>query len=1130
MRRAPRPRQHRAHRARLRRCLALLVGLVAVLLSGLVLAQEPGEEQATGAAAGAIPKLSPPPELGDLAGKRIVRIEVVTAGGRWVQKVRLERVRVGDPLTIELARRAMRELTDTGRYATARAEALPEGDGVLLRLVVLPRRIIESVKLLGGVLDEEDTLRAADVHAGGELTAPDLLEIAKRIRAYYARHGFPTSRADLDVIDTDDPMQVVLLITVHPGPARPLVGVSFALSPQGAPGIGDVLSSYAVHAGDRMDQERLDAADRELEKELQSRRWFRAAVEHRILQTKTGQSWLQVIVRAGPLMNLRFEGNRHFDASELEEALDLDKSEDRSPATLAQRVKDYYVKRSFLDVEVEPHERGEPGAAVHDLVFVVREHLPVLVERREYPCLTGKRKPTDVGSEIDSFLSEELPGADILGSVNPRVVDQVFGPRGTTGSRVVPFQLNPWKTYVPEVYDRAIKHLSDLYRSEGYLSAMVGPAQLLRRRCSLRSPPGRCIPVGPRIRPKTTCQYDENGLPLPEPPPDPALACVPNPAKGISCEPNVVLHIPIKLGPQTRLYDIAFEGNKALYEKQLEDVADLELGAPVSQGELEKARRRILDAYAEQGYAFAQVETALDFSPDRTRARVRFIISEREQVRVKGIIIRGAQRTSESLIRRRVALEVGQPYRRSDVRKTEERLATLGVFSSVTVGFEDPYVPAKEKNVIITVQERLPQYLDVRPGVSTGEGLRITFEYGHRNLGGEAIQLTLRVQLGYLPNALILENDVRQKYDELDVGQRLERQNTATVQFPEIGLGPLFPFSVEGVDVRDNSRDYGLTKDAGILTLIFRPSRQFSAQIGGSLELNTAEIFGNKQKDALKKYVQNNQNLRNAFRVPQGTSLAIAQRIGFTWDRRDNPFDATHGTLLSASVEHVRANPVGDTAASAGGSTDVFAATTSDFLRFQNQLAGYIRLSKKGLALAASFRWGYNYQLLTPCRDPNATIALGKCSQTYPDRLFFLGGVDSIRGFLQDSLVPEDVAQELLHPQNPATPLTLDEVVIRGGDFFVNPRMELRIPITKTVQTALFLDTGNLWTDPKKVMENLRLRYAVGTGLRIATPIGPLAFDYGFNIERVLDQIDPNRKNQRYWEDLGAFHFSIGLF
>ncbi len=249
-------------------------------------------------------------------------------------------------------------------------------------------------------------------------------------------------------------------------------------------------------------------------------------------------------------------------------------------------------------MEVEAHERGRarrryPRSSVRRARAPARAGGPPRVPVPDRRALA----PEQVGSEIDSFLSEELPGADILGSVNPRVVDEVFGPHHPTGARVVPFQLNPWKTYVPEVYDRAIKHLQDLYRSEGYLSAMVGPAQLLRRRCSLRSPPGRCIPVGPRIRPKTTCQYDENGLPLPEPPPDPALACVPNPEKGISCEPDVVLHIPIKLGPRTRLYDIAFEGNKALYEKELEDVADLDArrsGLAGRAGEGAPARARCL--------------------------------------------------------------------------------------------------------------------------------------------------------------------------------------------------------------------------------------------------------------------------------------------------------------------------------------------------------------------------------------------------------------------------------------------------------------------------------------------------------------------------------------------------------
>ena len=78
---------------------------------------------------------------------------------------------------------------------------------------------------------------------------------------------------------------------------------------------------------------------------------------------------------------------------------------------------------------------------------------------------------------------------------------------------------------------------------------------------------------------------------------------------------------------------------------------------------------------------------------------------------------------------------------------------------------------------------------------------------------------------------------------------------------------------------------------------------------------------------------------------------------------------------------------------------------------------------------------------------------------------------------------------------------------------------------------AMTPSASTLWSDPSVGFTQLpRLRYATGTGIRVGTPIGPLVFDYGFNIARVLDAIDPTRTKQRYWEDIGAFHFSIGLF
>src|ERR1051325_11096693 len=74
--------------------------------------------------ADAVPELGPAPALGALAGKPVTRIEVVNLGGRWQRPLTLRRARLGDPLSGELARRAMQELADSGYYAEVRAEAV----------------------------------------------------------------------------------------------------------------------------------------------------------------------------------------------------------------------------------------------------------------------------------------------------------------------------------------------------------------------------------------------------------------------------------------------------------------------------------------------------------------------------------------------------------------------------------------------------------------------------------------------------------------------------------------------------------------------------------------------------------------------------------------------------------------------------------------------------------------------------------------------------------------------------------------------------------------------------------------------------------------------------------------------
>src|SRR5690606_17251009 len=132
---------------------------------------------------------------------------------------------------------------------------------------------------------------------------------------------------------------------------------------------------------------------------------------------------------------------------------------------------------------------------------------------------------------------------------------------------------------------------------------------------------------------------------------------------------------------------------------------------------------------------------------------------------------------------------------------------------------------------------------------------------------------------------------------------------------------------------------------------------------------------------------------------------------------------------------------------------------------------GYVPISRSGMTFAMTLRGGLIQHLTS-------------ISRTYPDRLFFMGGVDTLRGYPQFSLVPQDLAEQVLDQEDD---LTIREVVLRGGDIFINPRAEVRIPLGGSVHTAIFVDAGNLWAD-RSEFDPTVLRYTAGTGLRIETP------------------------------------------
>jgi outer membrane protein assembly factor BamA len=1091
-----------------------------------------------------VPALQPPQDLSVLVGRPITRVAVVLEGNIWDDVVApaVTTVKPGEALTPLVARRALDELLGSGRFARGRVSASVDNGGALLTVRVVPRKQIGrlEVDLHGARVDVDEVLRAADLAEGGELVGAEVEDIAARIRRVLALHGYPSAIVDVQTRVTDDPSRALVLVDGKPGTPRHIDERRFYVFGADPAKVMPLTGAYGVDVHDRADEPTMEMADATLEQALRHGGWSRADVSHDLVWVgepgEVGRIVLRVRIDAGPQQVPRFEGNEHYDADALTGALGLETETDRSPPHLAEKLRAFYQKRGFLDVEVRPETRGSEKDAVQLVVFHIDEHARARVVARRYPCLKleairklsagGPRSPAEIGTEIDSFLEEELPGADLLVGPDPRGVSATIGEGAgqiATGARPEPIDLHPDATYVADTYDRAVQHVQELYRNEGFLHARVGPVQVVRARCDPRSPPQRCIPVPLPPLPTQLCTYDATGVPLPTEPLDAAFTCRPDPDHGVECAPTIQLVIPVKLGPRTTLWDVGFAGVKNASEQDVADAANLPLGEPVSTAKLDDARRRIVDWYKELGYAYVDVKYTLEPSPDNTRARVRFDVIEGDQVIVRSVVIRGLGETRESVVRRRLAIQVGQPYRTSDVRRTQEWLATLGVFSSINVGLSDPYVPAPNKTVVIDLVERVPQYVELRPGFSTGEGIRGTIEYGHRNLLGYAWAITVHLQASYLPNFLIVDPAVYANYNNkqhpLSFADRIATRDTVTMAWPEMGLGPTVRAQLDGIYVRDLERDFTLFKGAGVGTLIWRPRRELQIAGGASYEKNDISLFN---ESTIEQYLteaanQGNADLARLLRVPDGDSQVYAQRVVLTWDRRDNAFNAHRGTYLAAGVEHADSFPV-------TGTAPAKLQFEGHILRLTQTLAGYVPITRD-ISFAAELRLGEVVNV-SPCRPLDTTLTAPTYC-TYPDRLFFMGGFDSMRGWLQDAFIPQEYADQIAAGKVSCTDQSNCQVPLRGGNLMINPRFELRFPIKSPVDGALFGDLGNLWNDPNYVfsrdgetgrMHGISLRADVGAGLRIQTPVGPLVFDYGVNVTR------------RSYEDLGAFHFAIGLF
>jgi len=559
------------------------------------------------------------------------------------------------------------------------------------------------------------------------------------------------------------------------------------------------------------------------------------------------------------------------------------------------------------------------------------------------------------------------------------------------------------------------------------------------------------------------------------------------------------IELQIREGVRTLVEAVEIQGNGGLAQENLLRLTKIEPGSPLSLSRVSAARQALQDAYFKSGHVYARIEASEEFGAGRTRARVRFRIDEGPQVRVAAVTITGNKRTRTALIERVVGIKAGEVFDPEAAASAQADLLRLGVFRSATVHLADADVPQESKTVVVQVEERPWQSVVGTVGISLAEGPRAGIEYSLPNLFGNAIEFNTRARANY-PLAIF-----RPDLIVIPPGERLE-------WLAEVGLRQPRAFNLREVSLRADlvgqhkiQAAYELLRGAFILGVDLIRLGRFSASLTPQIEVdNVTSRTAYPIIDAT-----NPQEARQVF--PQGLTWLFSLQPRVSLDLRDNTARPTQGMYaeVSADFSHSIGNP----------DTWFRSDTHINLIRLQGTLSGYVPLWNVVLALSAQAGQVF------PLDSESVTIA--------PKR-FYLGGGTSMRGYGENEMIPQDQRNEVARvTERCASVLSglgcspqLRQLVSRGimlpsqgAQVSVLFRAELRVPLSKAIELGFFTDIGNLWFDPT-LIDLKYLRTNLGFGLRIITPVGPAAFDLGFNLN----------PEYRINEPVFAPHFSVGFF
>ena len=500
---------------------------------------------------------------------------------------------------------------------------------------------------------------------------------------------------------------------------------------------------------------------------------------------------------------------------------------------------------------------------------------------------------------------------------------------------------------------------------------------------------------------------------------------------------DVYITINISEGPKYKVSDVKLAGDlQQVPEGELQNLIKIKKDDIFNREKITESTKGMNARLGNDGFAFSNVNAIPEINKEEHTASFTFFVDPGRKVYVRRIDIEDNERTRDDVIRREFRQVESGWYAADKIDRSKVRLNRTQFFSDVNI--ETPAVPGSTDQVDlkVKVKERNTGSIMFGAGLSSSEGLVGSFNVTQANFLGTGDRVSAQINTGSVNKTYSLS--VTKPFytpEGISLGYDVYRRDVNTsslnvVTYNTSSYGAGIRFAVPTSE--KNAISYGLTLDNTEVSALTSssPSRYIS-------------------------YCQKSSGSSTGC-----TMNSLTASLGWSVDSRDNILFPKKGELRRISGE----------VTTPGLDMQMYKLTLQET---------WYKDVTKDLTFMLNGQFGY------------ANSYGGKEFPFYKN--FYVGGVNSVRGYAQGSIGPVCLA-------GTADCTSATSNMFMGGNkqIVMNAELFMPVPFIKNnnqFRLSAFIDAGNVYSMDQSVTLG-DLRYSAGMGVLWVSPFGPLKLVY----------------------------------